>query len=138
MGKKKLRDEAALIRHAAQMREYRRRDPEKFAERSRLNTQRHRVVNPESVKNSRLVYRYGVPLKDYQEMLGQQNGLCAICSKPPSPKRMLGVDHDHKTGLVRALLCQNYNAGIGMFSEDPLLLEAAMRYLSIFSDGDDA
>lgn len=129
---KKLRDAEALARHNAQMKAYRAADPEKFRARSRRAGERHRQLNGESVANSRLVYRYGVSVEVYAEMLSQQNGVCAICSKPPSPKRRLGVDHNHTTGFVRALLCQNCNAGIGMFDENPDIIAKVLGYLSAF------
>lgn len=61
----------------------------------------------------------------------EQNGLCAICSTPENatPKGTLHLDHDHKTGFTRGLLCSNCNMGIGQFKDDPTLLLKAIRYL---------
>lgn len=71
--------------------------------------------------------KYGLSLKQYEQMLSDQNGVCAICSGKTS--RRLAVDHDHQTGRVRGLLCGRCNAGLGQFKENPLMLHKAIRYL---------
>ncbi len=77
---------------------------------------------------------YGINYGDYSRMLGEQNGLCAICGKPASggikSAARLHVDHDHATGAVRGLLCSRCNQGIGYFSDNPELLAAAIAYLN--------
>lgn len=80
--------------------------------------------------------KYGITLDDYNSMLKEQNGLCAICRMPSTKidKRSnkvqrLNVDHCHKTGKVRGLLCIKCNHGIGYFNDNILLLESCIRYL---------
>lgn len=78
--------------------------------------------------------RYGLTVERHDEMLAEQNGLCAICGKPPNPNGVraasrLHADHDHMTGKVRALLCNSCNNGIGRFKDDPALLRAAAEYI---------
>jgi hypothetical protein len=73
-------------------------------------------------------------------MLAAQNGGCAICSRPETAvingKVMeLAVDHDHKTGKVRALLCSTCNTSLGGFQDSPALLQKAIEYLKEHSDG---
>ena len=46
----------------------------------------------------------GVSEARYEELLKAQNGGCALCGRPPKTRR-LHVDHDHRTGEVRGLLC---------------------------------
>ena len=58
--------------------------------------------------------RYGLTEADYQRMLRAQNGLCAICGRPPK-KYKLAVDHDHTTKKVRALLCIPCNSRLHTF-----------------------
>ena len=53
---------------------------------------------------------------------------CEICRNPPTGK-ILHVDHDHKTGKFRGLLCSNCNTGIGLLKDDPDLLIRAAAYL---------
>ena len=71
---------------------------------------------------------YGITVEQYDAMFAEQGGVCAICSRPPGKKRLF-VDHCHKTGKVRALLCQGCNAGIGHFADDVGRLLAAVEYL---------
>ena len=52
--------------------------------------------------------RTGLPLAEYDALLAAQGGGCAICGNPPKTRR-LHVDHDHKTGEVRGLLCHVHN-----------------------------
>jgi hypothetical protein len=69
---------------------------------------------------------YGVDSVEYQEMMKAQGGLCAICGL----RARLVVDHCHRTGRVRGLLCQACNAGIGLLRESPANLVCAVRYLA--------
>jgi hypothetical protein len=62
-------------------------------------------------------------------MLAAQDGVCAICRRPPKTKR-LEVDHDHKSGLVRGLLCWRCNHRVlGQAGDDAELLRSAAQYL---------
>lgn len=78
----------------------------------------------------------GVDAECYQEMLHAQGGVCAICAQPErAPDKASGktkdlaIDHCHKTGAVRALLCSNCNRGLGLFNDDPQLLAKARDYV---------
>jgi len=75
----------------------------------------------------RLKSLYGLSVEDFNRMFVQQNGVCAICRTPSD--RTLHVDHDHKTGRVRSLLCGGCNTAIGALRESPLLARAAAMYL---------
>lgn len=66
-----------------------------------------------------------------------QCGACALCGKVPGedPERgrnqkCLHVDHDHKTGKIRGLLCSSCNRGLGYFGDDPVVLRRAAEYLT--------
>lgn len=74
-------------------------------------------------------YTYGLTEAQWYEMERQQGGVCAICLKPQTPKKLLCVDHDHKTGKVRALLCGKCNGGIGFFNDDVEVMAKAIEYL---------
>ena len=69
-------------------------------------------------------------------MLSGQGGLCAICGQPPKPDGVraagrLHVDHDHVTGAVRALLCNECNRALGYLRDDPNLMRAAAEYVEL-------
>jgi hypothetical protein len=81
--------------------------------------------------DSRRLRLYNLGPFEYQSLLAQQNGVCAICREPETVDngRELSIDHDHKTGRVRALLCHRCNVAIGFLRESPLLARAAATYL---------
>lgn len=57
--------------------------------------------------------RYGLSLDDYQALLDQSGGVCALCKNPPAKNKNLCIDHDHETGRVRGLLCHRCNSLLG-------------------------
>lgn len=58
-----------------------------------------------------------------------QGGVCKICLRPPAPDRRLSVDHDHRTGAIRGLLCQQCNTLLGQVDDSQELLYRAITYL---------
>jgi len=91
---------------------------------------------PEQRKRAWLLNRYGITQEQYEAMHEAQGGLCAICRQPEAslhPKtgkpKTLSVDHCHKTGKVRGLLCHICNFCIGAAQEDINRLQAAIDYL---------
>lgn len=88
--------------------------------------------------NGALFRTYGISEAEYWRLHDCQNGLCAICQKPETATRkgtlrLLCVDHEHKTGKVRGLLCNRCNRTIGYMGENPGLLRAAAVYLDSFT-----
>lgn len=71
--------------------------------------------------------QYDLTLDDFNLIMSDQKGCCAVCGK--SSDKILHVDHDHNTGKVRGLLCHNCNTGIGHLGDDPARLRAAIKYL---------
>ena len=78
----------------------------------------------------RLNKTYGITPEEFDKMYVEQNGCCYLCNK--SEKELstkLHIDHNHKTGKVRHLLCKKCNSGIGLFNDDPILLQKATDYI---------
>ncbi len=97
----------------AQMAEWRRKNPERHASARR---------------RFKLWSKYGLTTEQYRTLLDKQEGTCAICSQD-APARALHVDHDHETGEVRGLLCNNCNRGLGLLKDDVVVLRSAITYL---------
>lgn len=75
---------------------------------------------------------YSLSVKDFRVMLGKQEGCCAICASVLKNTRTgTHVDHDHKTGEVRGLLCPPCNRGLGAFRDSTQRLESASAYLKL-------
>jgi hypothetical protein len=83
-------------------------------------------ANKDHIKDMEYRRTYGITLDDYKVMVAQQEGCCKICNEHKS----LVVDHCHKTGAVRGLLCSQCNRAMGLFQDDPNRLQSAVAYLS--------
>lgn len=79
----------------------------------------------ERARHAQYMRKYGISFDEYVRRGSAQGGLCGICSR----KRRLVVDHDHKTGVVRGLLCSGCNSGLGMMADAPAVLRAAAAYI---------
>ena len=75
--------------------------------------------------------KYGMTGKDYAKMARKQENRCAICGRRSDSDyfRYLFVDHDHKTGKVRGLLCGQCNSILGFAGDNPQILANAIEYL---------
>jgi hypothetical protein len=88
-------------------------------------------------RESHLKRLYGLTLEDYESELHNQNHGCAICCQPETYMSKgkiirLAIDHDHKTGCYRGLLCGRCNKGIGLFQDNIAILKQAIQYLEKF------
>jgi hypothetical protein len=83
----------------------------------------------EKAKASRLARAYGLTKEDVDSMLDAQGGACAICAADRPAGKGWHVDHCHKTGDVRGILCSRCNVGIGMLGDDVERMLAAAEYL---------
>ena len=100
----------------------------------RLKTRQAKYYPQERAQQ--LSSKYGMTVADYERMFYGQGGKCAICRKTPEeaggPNRVNGkldIDHCHKTGTVRKLLCWNCNSSLGKFEDSVPRLKAAIAYL---------
>jgi hypothetical protein len=92
------------------------------------------AANKDQLRDRDFRKKYGIDIVEYQRMLVDQKGVCAICEKPETRVengviRMLSVDHNHTTGAVRGLLCSGCNLAIGYACDDPEVLTKAATYL---------
>lgn len=76
-------------------------------------------------------YRYRLTVEQRDELFKKQNECCAIC-KTNQDTRGFSVDHCHKTGKIRGLLCNKCNTGLGMFGDNKENLKQAIEYLGDF------
>lgn len=89
-----------------------------------------RRANRAHVNTLSIVRKYGLTIGSYAELLSKHNYQCAICpAKHGDKNKKLHVDHDHKTGVVRGLLCGPHNRALGLFKDDPYTLVEASKYL---------
>lgn len=81
----------------------------------------------------RIAKKFGISKKDFDIMLKNQNNACAICKKEEYDPRhkYLSVDHNHSTGKVRGLLCNNCNKALGQFKECPTIMLNAISYIKL-------
>ena len=95
------------------------------------NKKNWKKENPDKVSASKrkdnLKAKYGLSVAEYDAMLRNQGGGCAVCGK--NGQRRLAVDHDHATGKIRGLLCVKCNIAIGNANDDPALLQKMRDYL---------
>jgi len=108
---------------------WREKNVEKVQEKNRRRSKR---LGKMGRRDYQLQQLYGITHEDYERMLEEQKGKCAICGtdKPRRKGRLyFSVDHCHDTGKVRGLLCDFCNNGIGRLNDDPALLRKAIEYL---------
>ena len=111
------------------VKEYKRRWRHKNLEKVNKQSREIRKANPERTKlsqrKSSLKSQYGLTLEQFDLLSKSQNYECRICNR----KIKLCVDHDHKTGKVRGLLCSRCNRCIGQFEENVIFLKNAIKYI---------
>lgn len=95
------------------------------------STEGRRARYDPALNQSRKLAAYGMTVDDYDRLLADQGGGCAICGGEAGGRwGRFFVDHDHSTGAVRGLLCLRCNRAIGLLNDDPEVAERLARYLS--------
>lgn len=121
------------------------KNPEKYKEymknwykgnikKAKKEQKKWRNNNPEKYKenNRRLVLKkYSLTIEDFEKMVKNQNNTCLICSQKI---KKLCVDHDHRTGRVRGLLCRVCNLLLGAAQDNIEILEKAIKYLESYKN----
>lgn len=104
-------------------------------------TMKYHLNNPEKHKitviKQKLKKLYGLTIEDIEGMLKNQNYKCAICGREiflhgssVDKNKIARVDHNHETGKVRGLLCDDCNIGLGKFMDNTEYLLGAISYLN--------
>lgn len=110
--------------------------PETLRGYARRYKERHpeRVAAADRRRNLR---KFGITPEEYDRLTAAQAGRCAVCRQPETalnPRtgapKVLAVDHCHRRGGVRGLLCQNCNTALGLLGDDPSRLAAAIAYIT--------
>jgi len=102
--------------------------------RKHLNTKNKlwRKTNREKIKAQKRKAKFGISEIEFNTMLSNQNFSCAICGLHKDKfYRNFNVDHCHKTGKIRGLLCNTCNQGLGLLKDDKDLLTKAISYLEV-------
>lgn len=137
--------------HKEQLKNYRRLYYQEHKEESKQYSQKYIKQNPgygkkyhekykvkhnedsiEYYRNHKKLYKgynlkkYGLTVEEYEKLYQQQNGKCAICYQK---YEVLAVDHDHKTGKIRGLLCRKCNMILGAMNDNPQIYLNILKYL---------
>lgn len=101
----------------------------------RYDNDRERLIRV--ARNGNLKSQFGIDLETYEAMFEAQGGQCLVCGGASKSGRRLAVDHDHKTGRVRGLLCSECNTALGQAGDSPERLRALADYLEANSGLED-
>lgn len=86
----------------------------------------HRKEASVAQRRRRLRAVYGLTPQDFTDMVRRQDRKCFVCHK--KPRKPLFIDHCHKTGRVRALLCVGCNSMLGFAGDDPIVMLSGASY----------
>lgn len=102
--------------------------------RDRKKMQAHTPQGKAASRENQYRRLYGITIVDYEKMQSDQGHACALCgtNSPGGSSGRFHIDHDHITGLIRALLCYKCNIGLGSFDDNPDKLRLAIAYLGRF------
>lgn len=80
-------------------------------------------------RRSHMKTTYELTELEYQTLMTEQDGKCAICLDEFGDRKDVMIDHNHETGKVRGLLCRSCNTGLGFFKDSELILFFAQKYI---------
>jgi hypothetical protein len=111
----------------------------RYASTPRVRVLAHAAAKRYSVKNAHkikvrkrdnyLKRTHGIGYQQKVDLLAAQGGVCKLCRTPNPGKQGWALDHNHVTGLLRGVLCQKCNVGLGYFNDDAALIRVALNYL---------
>lgn len=128
--------ESNKARRAQNMREWKQNNADHLQAYNEANkehiqqvTKTYKQTHKGHYREQKLIARYGITQSDYDAMLETQMGVCAICGNLPKEGQLLHVDHCHKTGRVRELVCYRCNSILGYADDNSEVLRNAIAYL---------
>lgn len=89
--------------------------------------------NKHRVRFNRVKKAYGISSEQYLKLIIEQNNCCDICKKPLDNGKHTCVDHNHSTGAVRGILCNNCNFILGHAKDNSDILKSAQEYLQKYN-----
>jgi len=95
---------------------------------------RSRICKQCIYRRKRLKEKYNLSQQDFEHIKHMQGHACAICKQDLLPEQKTHIDHDHKTGKVRGILCNFCNVGLGHFKDSIFNLNSAIKYLSHYEN----
>lgn len=129
--RKRAKQERELLKQNPSLKEKRNAYLREYTKKNKTKLKNYKSRSSEEWKKRNLLRRYKLTIEDYEKILQDQNGLCKICHKKP---KKIVVDHCHKTGIVRGLLCNECNRAIGLLKENLQSLQNAIMYLTNTKD----
>lgn len=131
--------EAKLKRKRELVKQWRINNPERAKQIVDKSIAKAKAADPHHVRRKNLKNDFNLTLEEYNDMHSKQNGLCMICQQPETTMQRgkvvwLSVDHDHKTGAIRGLLCRSCNTGLGAFNDDTDKIKQAIKYLKEYKN----
>lgn len=91
------------------------------------------LKNKDKARDRYLRRNHAMTLEFFNLMVKQQMNCCAICRNPFKNGKDTHLDHRHRDGKTRAILCTRCNCGLGYFGESKDILKSAIQYLTIFN-----
>jgi hypothetical protein len=124
------RSQAQKEANASRSRSYRAQHREEQSAYGRVHYQTHKQDLVKPKRANKLKSKYGITLEEFDALLEEQGGHCAVCDRTcEDGGQHLSVDHDHRTGKVRGILCAKHNQALGLCGDDPNILIALASYL---------
>jgi Autographiviridae endonuclease VII len=96
---------------------------------ARLGTERGKQMHAAAQRRAHYRTRYGITTEEYETLLAEQGGVCAVCGNASAGKR-LAIDHNHDTKEVRGLLCRVCNIAVGHIERGDIPLTSFIEYLT--------
>ena len=114
------------------MLKHKRKEWAKIKDKKNKERRNYRKKNPLYYKAQKIKSTYGISLQDFYDLLKKQKNKCAICRKEFISSKDTHIDHNHKTGEIRKMLCSGCNLGLGHFRDSVKFLRQAIKYLGGF------